>query len=320
MTTHLTRRTAAELSFEQTVPRALAHRHNLAEVMIADSAETGDDSYAVAFHVPRAHLLWFDRHPAFHDTFAAAEAARQAAFVVIHRHLGVPVGLPFTMHRFDFEVIDHASFADDRRSALQGTFHYRTSNRDRRGDQQGNLSFEGTAQIGDETALTFTGDVVFLPGDDYLALRAFQRKRRPAASAPAAPVPPLPPERVGRRDPRNVVVGEPDGDTYPIRMDRDHPAFFDHDYDHAPGPLCVEAFRQAALDAAQRAGLITEPDRTAVVAVAATFTDFAEIDAAVECVVELGPASATGEIDAAVRLCQFGVTIADGTLLLRTLH
>lgn len=306
------------LSFEQTVPRRLAHRTNLGEVLIADSMCESDSEFLVAFQVPRAHLVWADRPPERHDTFAVAEAARQAAFVVLHRHLEIPVGLPFTMHRFDFEVERPELFADDHRNALEGVLHYRIVDWDKRSASQGDLKFSGVGVVGGQAALTFSGDVVFLPTEDYQALRAFQRRRRPAATA-VIPVP-LPPALVGRTDRRNVVIGEPSrstatGGRFPIVIDRTHPSFFDHEYDHVPGPLCIEAFRQAVIATAHRVGQLSDRSVTTVVAADATFDDFGELDAPLECSVELGDIFAD-QIRATVGLHQFDKSIAIGGLVL----
>ncbi|UGT42568.1 hypothetical protein LTV02_03870 [Nocardia yamanashiensis] len=306
------------LSFEQTVPRQLAHRRNLGEVLIADSVRSGDGEFLVAFQVPRAHLVWADRPAERHDTFAVAEAARQAAFVVLHRHLEIPIGLPFTMHGFDFEVDRPELFADDHRNALEGVLHYRIINWDKRSASQGGLKFAGVAAIGGQAALTFSGDVVFLPADDYQALRDFQRRRRPAASA-VVPIP-LSPTLVGRSDRRNVVLGEPHdltatGGRFPIVIDRSHPSFFDHEYDHVPGPLCIEAFRQAVIATGHRLGLLSEQSVTTVVAATAKFEDFGELDASLECEVEF-EASSADRIRAVVGLHQFGKSIAAGGLVL----
>ncbi|MFI7670160.1 AfsA-related hotdog domain-containing protein [Nocardia sp. NPDC049526] len=308
----------AGLSFEQTVPRTLAHRANLGEVLVADSARLGADEFVVAFQVPRAHLLWADRIPHRHDAFAAAEAARQACFVVIHRHLEIPVGTPFTMHSFRFEAEEPAAFRDDRRTALEGVFQYRVARSTNRGANQGDLSFEGIALIGGEPAMSFAGEVVFLAAADYQALRSYQRSRRPVVEAAPAPVP-VSATAVGRTDGRNVVIGESNSawpQHFPIIVDRSHPSYFDHDYDHLPGPLCVEAFRQASIVVAGAAGHLPDPAAAFVTAASAVFTDFAEIDSPAACSVVIDEVGPDGEIETTVGLHQFGKSIAEGTLTL----
>jgi hypothetical protein len=109
------------------------------------------------------------------------------------------------------------------------------------------------------------GDLVFLAPEDYAALRAYHRRRNPSESAPPpAGGPALAAAASGRLDQRNSVLGEPAADgsagaatRYPVIIDRQHPSFFDHGYDHAPGPLLVEAYRQAAIVTAHRTGALS---------------------------------------------------------------
>ncbi|MEK8174747.1 hypothetical protein NKH77_53975 [Streptomyces sp. M19] len=49
------------LGFERTVPRDIAHRRQIGEVFVADSARTGEDECCLSFQIPRAHSLWSDQ-------------------------------------------------------------------------------------------------------------------------------------------------------------------------------------------------------------------------------------------------------------------
>lgn len=311
---------ATELSFEQTVPCSIAHRRALGEVFVADSAQTGDDEFTLAIQLPRSHCVWFDRDVDFHDTMSTAEAARQGAFVVVHRHLGVPVGLPFSLQKFEVAVTDVAAYRDDKRTPLEGLLRFTLTERDMRTDEIGSLTFEGELTIRGTAAMTMTGGITFLPARDYQALRDYQRSRKPIGDAPAPAPARLDPARVGRRDPRNVVVGEPaagpDGETrYPLVVDRSHPSFFDHDYDHVPGPLMVEAWRQAALVTATDTGALPSP-AVATTGCAMSFTDFAEFEAVVECSTVVTDTAADGSVSIAVAAHQFGNRIGEGAIAL----
>jgi A-factor biosynthesis hotdog domain len=303
------------LSFEQTVPRATAHRRALGEVFITDSAEAGDGEYALGYQIPRAHSLWNDRRVPYHDSFSTAEAARQAVFVVLHRHAGVPLGLPFTLHRFRFRVVDLAAYRDTR-SPLEGTLRLRLAGRRRRGADLEELSVEGTLAVGDRAAMSMSGEVAFLPTDDYHVLREYQRSRRTPGADPAPAPEPVDPALVGRSDRRNVVVGAPaatDEACYPLLVDQSHPSFFDHDYDHVPGPLIVEGFRQTALVAAAAQGAISSA-LVPVTGCAATFSDFAEFEAALECRPKVSAARPDGPVTVDIELHQFGRQIATGSI------
>jgi hypothetical protein len=306
------------LTFDRTVPRSIAHRQAVGEVFVTDSAEAGDREYVLAIQVPRAHSLWFDRPAGHHDTLSAMEAARQGTFVVVHRYLDIAVGVPFSLQRVRFDVVETGLFADDERSPLQGVVRYRLVGEKKSGTDVGSMSFTGTLMLDDEPAMEMSGDIVFMPDTDYDMLRAYQRARKPLSPDGPPPLPPrLDPARVGRRDERNVVIGEPaaHGEElwFPLVPDRRHPAFFDHAYDHVPGPFAVEGFRQAALVAAVRSDALDEPV-AAVTRCAVGFSDFAEFEGDIECSALVTGAGEDGRVSVTVGLHQFGDRLADGEI------
>ncbi len=308
--------TETELRFDQTVPCGLAHRRALGEVFVADSNQVGDARYDLAIQIPRAHSLWFDRQARYHDPMSAAEAARQSAFVVVHRYMNVPQGAPFTLRALQLKVEDLGAYVDDERTPLEGVLHMRLTTGTGDPETVGSMSFAGELELDSRLAMTFNGDIVFLPRDDYAALRTFQRRRKSLPNDPPPRVAPLEPHLVGRMDPRNVVIGTPADrapSSYPIVIDRRHPSFFDHSYDHVPGPLMVEACRQASTISAVRNGVLGSPI-AAVTVCDASFTDFAEFEAIVECSVEQVEATPTGGAAAAVGVYQLGKQLAEGAI------
>ncbi|WP_405591017.1 AfsA-related hotdog domain-containing protein [Streptomyces sp. NBC_01190] len=318
-----------ELGFEQTVPRATAHRRAVGEVFVTDSARLSDDEFLLAWQIPRAHSLWGDRTVPHHDPFSIAEAARQGSFVVVHRYLDIPLDLPFTLRRFDFRVGALEPFRDDGRAPLQGLLRYRISDREFRGGELGTMTLTGTLEIGGAPVMTVSGDTVFLSRADYEALRAFQRARKHLADIPPwKPAAPVDPAAVGRRDRRNVVVGEPTEPAepvvlaepvapagqvrYPLVIDRAHPSYFDHDYDHVPGPFIVEGFRQTALLSATAEGALLSPV-AAMTGLRTTFSGYGEFEGPLEYVAE--PAvRRPGAVEVRVGLRQFGTEIAEGRI------
>jgi hypothetical protein len=308
------------LRFDQTVPRQLAHRRALGEVFVADSAQVADDAYVLALQVPRAHSLWFDRRSDYHDPLSLVEATRQASFVIVHRHLGVPVGLPFTLQSVCFRTDDLGCFVDSRRAPLEGVLSLRVVQRREAGSLQGSLRLAGSVEVGGAQAMTMEGEIVFMSSADYEALRAYQRRRKPLGGDPSPAVQGLAPADVGRADPRNVVVGEPaqtaGGLSFPLVVDRTHPSFFDHDFDHVPGPLLGEAFRQAAIVTAYRAGELAVPEAI-VTACEAAFSDFAELDAPVQITVSPRRGQATRRLELDVEVRQLDRRIAEASITLR---
>jgi hypothetical protein len=312
----------AALSFEQTVPRSLAHRAALSEVFVADSLQSGDGEFLVAVQVPRAHSLWFDRQAPYHDPLATAEAVRQSVFVVVHRYVGLSRELPFSLQRFEFRVRDLEAYRDNESSPLQGIVRLRVSQRERPRSGLGILTFEADLDVDGSIAMSSSGLAFFVTAAKYEAVRAHQRTHLPTA-LPSTAFEPLDPALVGRLDRRNVVIADPasspsgpETGRYPLVVDKHHPSFFDHPYDHLPGPLIAEAWRQAAIDTANRTGLLS----TAVVAItacSAEFSNFAELDELTECSASARGAFDDGRVAFTIGLHQLGRQIADGELELR---
>jgi hypothetical protein len=319
-----TLRPSRELSFEQTVPRGLVHRTALGEVYVADSLQVGDAEFVLAVQVPRAHCVWFDRRVAYHDPLSTAEAARQGVYVVVHRHVGVPPGLTFSLQRLELRVEELDAYRDGGSSPLQGLLTLRLVEQTKHGSSLGSMSFEGDLSVDGAVAMTLRGDLVFLSPDDYAALRAYQRRRNPPESGlPPADGPALDAAACGRLDQRNCVLGEPalaaaaDRATrYPLIVDQHHPSFFDHGYDHVPGPLIVEAYRQAAIVTAHRSGALPSPV-AAITGCEAAFTDFAELDSRIECVAAIDGVFDDGRVGVSVGLRQFGKDVSTGRVELR---
>lgn len=308
------------LTFDRTVPRAIAHRRAVGEVFVTDSGRLSDDEFLLAWQIPRAHALWGDRPAPYHDPFSVAEAARQASFVVVHRHLDIPLDLPFTLQRFAFQVSDLEALRDNERSPIQGLLTYRLTDRQFRAGQLGSMTINGEIEVDDKPVMTISGDVVFMSRDDYKALRTFQRSQKLRREiAPWKPAEALAPALVGRADRRNVVIGEPSVLSfpagllrYPLVIDRSHPSYFDHDYDHVPGPFIVEGFRQAGLLAASRAGALPSPV-AALTGLTTTFADFGEFEAPLDYSAEVA-AAGEGKVNVRVGLHQFGSEIAEGRI------
>jgi hypothetical protein len=308
-----------DLSFEQTVPRSLVHRAALGEVYVADSRQLGDGEYALAIQVPRAHCVWFDRRAPYHDPLSTAEAARQGVYVVVHRHIGVPAGMTFSLRRLEFRVETLECYRDRGTAPLQGVLVVRVLEQTRSGQSLGTMAVAGHISLDGGVAMTFAGDLAFLAAEDFAALRAFQRRRAPVPSAPPATGPVLDPVVTGRLDRRNSVIAEPEqpagsGATrYPVVVDQHHPSFFDHAYDHAPGPLIVEAYRQAAIVTACRAGALSSP-LAAILACEASFASFAELDARIDCDAAVARRFDDGRVAVKLGLRQFDKEIATGSV------
>ncbi|MEV0251809.1 AfsA-related hotdog domain-containing protein [Nocardia sp. NPDC050712] len=304
--------TETGLSFERTVPCALAHRRALGEVFVADTAPAEMDGFLAAIQIPRAHSLWFDRLVDYHDPLSTVEAIRQAMIVVGHRYMSVPAGAPASLQQLEFEVEDLSAYRDQANVPLEGIVRARAGLAGTFGDAAGTF-FEAVLTIGRVRALTLRGGGIQFPAATYQEIRKLQQAGRPMGDESGnATVEPVDPARVGRRDPRNVVVGAAlpgDQPRIPLVVDQRHPSFFDHPYDHVPGPLLIEGCRQAAIVAAVEAGALASPI-AAVTACATTFTGFAELGSLIEFSATAHSDADTGGAEVELGVHQFGTQIA----------
>lgn len=313
----------AELSFDQTVPRGLAHRRALAEVLVADSTQVGEDEFLLAIQLPRGHSTWSDRRSPFHDPFVTVEAGRQGGFVLAHRYYDVPQGLAFISQHIDFDVSDLDAYRDDETSPPEAVFHLQLADKQERDGALIGVSFSGDLSVAGRVAKTMSGSMIFLPKGDYSGMRTHLRSKKPLeGAAPPPRLEPIDPALVDRFSERNVVLADVDGTPaadgearYAVIVDQTHPCWFDHPQDHLPGPLLLEAFRQAAIATAHRTGAVSGPV-AAVTECHAKFADFAEPEALVECTARVTGEPADGRIEATVGLHQFGRQIAEGQLAL----
>lgn len=306
------------LSFEQALPRSLAHRWSLAEVYIADTMPAGADEFLVAIQIPRAHSLWFDRLAAYHDPLSTVEAIRQALIVIGQRHLRVPNDATGSLQRVEFCVEDLSSYRDNEKSPLEGVARIRFDHDGGSVNYYSNLSFEATLTIDNIRALTLRGGLIAFPREAYEDLRRLhQRQRLTGPITMDNPPAPLDPSLVGRRDPRNVVIGWLDDTSdaarkrFALITDQRHPYFFDHPYDHVPAPLLLEAIRQTAIVAAHSSGVLDSPV-AAVTGAHVEFTGYAELDRSIALYANVDKSAEFGDFEVAVSLCQFGQQIADG--------
>jgi hypothetical protein len=310
--------TPHRLNYDQPVPRSLAHRATFAEVYVSDTAPAGADDFLVAIQIPRAHSLWFDRLAAYHDPLSAVEAIRQALTVVSQRYLGMPPNAPASMQHLEFSVEDLSAFRDNEESPLQGIVRIRPVRDQTQGEIEynRNLLVEATLVVDTAQALTLRGGGVAFTRETYEELRELQQSRSfdlpLTGDSRLVPVDPL---SVGRRDARNVVIASLDSKSdganaeFALLIDRRHPFFFEHPYDHVPASLFLEAARQVAIVAATRSGILQSPV-AAVTGASISFSGFAELNSPIGLSPTIDPNAENIDVVVEVRVFQFSQQIA----------
>jgi 2-oxo-3-(phosphooxy)propyl 3-oxoalkanoate synthase len=309
--------TGAELRFDQTVPRRLVHKSAVEQVLLTDGRRLGGNSFAVAAHLPRSHMLFGDSAAGFYDATLLGEAFRQAVIYVTHRFLDVAEDVHFVIGRTSLRIEDvEAGRVLPRPQTLEMTLETDCLHYWRDGTLR-DYEARVEARVDGRLLLGGSGVLATLPPRRYATMRGQGRAR-----SDELPRPPRDPGRltagVGRTDPRNRLLAEltPGGDGYEAALapDLDHPVFFDHPQDHLPGSLLVEALRQVAV-ASSSAACRWDPDRVVLTRFCVEFESFAELGAPVRCAASVRQAPESAAVEAVLR--QEDSTVARARVELR---
>lgn len=292
------------LRYDSTVPRAMVHRAAIAEVFLTDSRRVPNqtDTYEVAAQLPRAHIM--GEQSGTHDFLLLIEMLRQAGVFLAHTYEDVPLEESFIFRHLQTEVRDQSALRTGDRPARAVATLTVLPQRKRNGRVQA-IDFSGSLAIEDRDALQCSGGLAFFTRGVYHALR--QRRRSTLADTIGA----LPthvaaaPASVGRRDPYNVVITQPiateeSAFAATVLSDTTHPHLFDHQLDHVPGNLLLEAARQLAAASVSSLHAISAHGLQ-VTSMDAQFQEFAELDL---------PTRAVARVE------QFGLNESLGTLVI----
>ncbi|MFB7472634.1 ScbA/BarX family gamma-butyrolactone biosynthesis protein [Kitasatospora sp. NPDC056184] len=313
----------AELSFDSTVPRALVHRTAIAEVFVTDSARVGDPApesdehtFEVAAQLPRGHVV--GERGGSYDFLLLVEVLRQSGVLVAHQYLEVPLDRAFIFSALNLTISGLEALRIGPRPAHAVLSTTVRPKRNPAGRVLG-FDFTGTFWLDGVPAITGSGALTFVTNRAFQMLRAGNRKKLDGRSPRHPQLLRSAPSLVGRRDAFNIVLTEPSVSesgtaSALLVVDTGHPHLFDHQLDHVPGNLQLEAARQLSVAAvAKLHGLPAES--LVVTAARAEFTDFAELDLVTRAVAEVGDASFDGALGAVtvpvgITVSQEGNTVA----------
>ncbi|WP_216917893.1 ScbA/BarX family gamma-butyrolactone biosynthesis protein [Nocardia noduli] len=279
---------AVAATHDRTISRVLAHRCAVAEVFVTSMHAVADDEFVVGAQLPRMHAYYGDHSGALalrHDPLLVMEAARQAAIALTHEYYGVPTEAAFLVRTFNATGSDTAAWEVGIAPA-DLVMTVRVPRKHRRGEVLHGLDMVLDIACGDTPMATVDGSFSWTTANHWAALRTgfrdslglgpFVGASALGERAPAA--------LVGRENWRNVVIGPPeiDGDRAIAQVVADlaHPFLFDHQLDHVPGSLLIEAARQTALS------MVLE-ETPKLVCVASAFDQFVELDRPVHCHAEI---------------------------------
>jgi 2-oxo-3-(phosphooxy)propyl 3-oxoalkanoate synthase len=284
-----------EPRFDATVPRQYAHKGAVEEVFLTDIiVRESREQVLACSQLPRSHALHNEVESGFHDLLLILEIARQGMTIYGHAWLDVPDGTAFVMSGLRCETIDlEALRQGDAPAELVIDVPFGGDRRDRRGRVRG-YTLTGHGRIDGRPALEFAGEALLIREALYERVRSVRVEE--GVEAGPAPVP-VEPGRVGRRLPRNVVVGDSTYSAEELRCsliaDTTHPSFFDHPLDHVPGMLMLESARQAALLYVGELGWL--PVEAVLDACEARFAQYAALSAPASCRVRAVEPAFTGD-------------------------
>ncbi|WP_196943382.1 ScbA/BarX family gamma-butyrolactone biosynthesis protein [Streptomyces sclerotialus] len=300
------------------MPRSLVHRAAVTEVFLTDGRRTDDGRVLIAAQWPCNHGLYRPDAAGFSDPVLLVETVRQAAIYTSHRFYGVPL-----THRFIFRSLDfHIDDADALRVAgaplevvLDGALTPEVS----RCEKRFGARFTARVEVGGQHCARVSVRLLAVGEQLYSMLR--HRGSTPATTAahgnagPRTAARMLPAPDVGQSQQGDVLISlDPAtaADSYLVRLDRDHPGYFEHACDHVPGMALVEAFRQTAHHLLRREEPATGTMRRMPISCEVSFDAFGELEEplAVEIVNKVRTASPTGRHRISMAAVQRGRTLA----------
>ncbi|MGW1404407.1 ScbA/BarX family gamma-butyrolactone biosynthesis protein [Streptomyces sp. NPDC002405] len=251
-----------------TVPRELVHRAAVAEVMLTDWRRLGEAHFTMAAQWPRGHSFFTPVAGAHHDPLIAAETIRQIGALLAHAEFGVPFGHQFLLEELALTVHPEELRIGQTPAALDLDVTCKEIRK--RGCRLAGLRYETTVLREGRPAAS--GRISF-----SVIAPAVYRRLRPERVFDAGhrPIPltaPVAPQSVGRLSPADVVLSPTGGpNRWQLRVDTRHPVLFDHQVDHVPGMVLLEAARQAATAVLGRPSILP-------LGLECEFTKYAELD------------------------------------------
>ncbi|MCG8917194.1 hypothetical protein L6E12_15515 [Actinokineospora sp. PR83] len=242
----------------------LVHRANPREILVSPPSRGAGRRYHSTTVTTDISPYYLD-HPARHrlDLLLMTEACRQAALSAAHLFEGLPLGVAAFFNFIDVRLSNVDELVNSASELLITTTVQEMKLRGDGSPKQIVYSQEAAVAGSDTTVLRARMAVQGVTKGRYEDLRAYQRNGSAAPStadlrATARRHDDLTePDRVGRTQTANVVLAglrhTDSGATAILDADLGNASLFDHDYDHYPAMVLIEAGRQLALASTGRA-------------------------------------------------------------------
>ncbi|MEV7596548.1 ScbA/BarX family gamma-butyrolactone biosynthesis protein [Kitasatospora sp. NPDC089797] len=252
---------------DRTVSRHLVHRASVSEVFLTGWQATGPYDFLLGAQWPRLHGFYRLPGDRYHDPVLMAETVRQAGLLIGHAGFGVPRGHHFVMEDLGY-ALGEEGLPGLAVAAAPTSLMLAVACQDVRMRHGRLVSLRVHAEVTRDGLRIGhgSGQLRVVTPASYERLRG-----RRTVTVPRPPEPDAP-ELVGRVQPADVVLSPTlRPDTWLLRADAGHPVLFDHELDHVPGMLVLEAARQAA----QR---LQHPEPVVPVELVTSFDRYIELD------------------------------------------
>ncbi|MBV2154805.1 AfsA-related hotdog domain-containing protein [Kitasatospora sp. SUK 42] len=311
------------LAFERTVARSLVHRSSVSEVFVTDVRPQSDTTVLTGAQLPLNHGYFSDhlQSPRLYDALLLLEAGRQAGIAGSHAHIGLKAGTTMIVDSFTLRLENLPALligADPGELTVETEY----IGRRRRAGRWRKGTIEQSFHIGGVPVGRHAMDALFVNPHENEILRHAQRGTPAPLTSQFPDTEPAghaAPHLVGRANPLNVVLADPavTGRTATalVAPRYGNRSLFDHDYDHLPASVLVEAARQLALLAVGEHAGAEARSRTHLVGIDAAFARFAELDLPVHAELALSEAE-SGRTSAEVRFRHGAEEIASITVAL----
>jgi hypothetical protein len=247
-TTDPAMRADATLHWDHTIDRALVHRDSIAEVLLTDLVKLDETEVLVAAQWPRSHRVYRPDRYGRHDPMLILESIRQTGLAVSHYAFGVDFDQQSLMRDVGF-VLDQRN---EPRALLSSTnLAITVGCRDQivRGDRLRGMTIELSFAVDGLPFATGYGTIRWISAQSYAALRARSGIRLDWDQLRWSSV--IPPRKASSvRAAEDVLLSRKAGPGSKRRLvvPLDHPVYFDHPLDHAPGMLLIDAAWQAVVE------------------------------------------------------------------------
>ncbi|OIJ96811.1 AfsA-related hotdog domain-containing protein [Streptomyces monashensis] len=304
-------------------PHHLVHRPDTPEGFLLAATPPGRHRFGFSAQLPEAHPLFSDSTAPFHDLLYPMESLRQMGVFAAGRYFRVPENRRILLADCTMAVTALAPWERGGAGAAQLTLDLDMTPADVVKGVPRTMDCRASIAIDGKRCGTVGARLVFLMPGVYRTHRAHSRRESERAAQGPSGLPAghgVPgPELVGRRSPRNVLIGLPlaeDGDSlvFPVDIPAAREVLPDSGSE-VPTALFLEVSRQAALfGVGELYGLA--PGHAVLTDWAATFRGFAEPGLPLRCAVRPHTSHAPGEVfrDAAGRpVAELGLTFTQGS-------